>query len=361
MENTEIKKDCVSKERIIQAIENWGDSTIVWLHLLSLLGEKHQVSSKLNGIKISHNHQKFNLSLHSSCGTGKSWNTIILVKFLQGFADMPFIKELHGFFTPKALIQQIIEKPDATFYVDEAEQLLNDVTIRSLLRQMSFGKGFIAWQTSREAQNISLVRFLGNTIMSRNDKLDSQGRIIDISNEHLKANLDRAIIITLKPDINEMIRAKQRQYENHIDKGAWDWIAKKIAELRQNPNEIDLDEQETKEIFEFWKQELRESRQENVSLRSFDKLIQLFARMKLFLGLDQDLICICRNLGKRIIKTSIQSNLFSNFINEMPLTRADLAKKMSEERGISLRQAQRMVANALERGEIKEINQIITP
>jgi hypothetical protein len=309
MNKEETKQDCIDKQKIIRAIESWGNSIIVWLHLFALIGEKHKVYSRLNGLRISHNHQKFNLSLHSSCGTGKSFNTILLTKFLQEFVNMPFVQELHGFFTAKALIQRITEKPDATFYIDEAEQILSDITIRSLLRQMSFGKGFIAWQTSREAQSISLVRFTGNIVMSRNDKIDSQGRIIDVQNEHLKANLDRAIIITLKPDIDEMIKAKQKQYENHIDREAWKWIAERIIELRQNPKEVNLDEQETKEIFEFWKQELKKSNHENISLRSFDKLVQLFARMKLFFNeLDPDLIYKCKNLGQRIIKTSIPNN-----------------------------------------------------
>ena len=50
----EIKKDCVSKERIIQAIENWGASTIVWLHLFALIGVTNPRMSGLraHGIMI---------------------------------------------------------------------------------------------------------------------------------------------------------------------------------------------------------------------------------------------------------------------------------------------------------------------
>lgn len=349
-----------NKERVIQAIENWGDPVIVWLHLFSLIGEKHKIYSNLNNLKISHNHQKFNLSLHASCGTGKSYNTIVLANFLQEFIDMPFIVELYGNYTAKALVEKIVETPDATFYIDESEHFMADMTIRALLRQMCFGKGIVSWQTSRESQNINLLRFKGNTIMSRNDKIDDKGRILDISNEHLLANLDRAIIITLKPTIDEIIKIKQKQYQNQIDKEAWGLIANRIVELRKSSQEVNLSEPETKELFGFWEQELKDSKEDLISLRSYDKLIQLTCRMKLFFGcLDQDLMRICKFLGRRMIKTSILKDDLNEIVNNKDIKRADLTKELSEERQISLRQAQRIVSKAINEGRIREVNQVV--
>lgn len=294
----------VELERTIKAINIWGEPTIVWLHLFALLGEKNNVQTELNGKTISHNSQKFNLSLHSSAGAGKSWNTIDLLNYMRQFADIPFAKELHGRFTPKALIQELSSSPSCSFYVDESETMLYDKLTASLLRQMCFGKGYVGWRTSLEDFNIPEVRFEGNMIMSQNNKISPSGNITDIQDEHLRANLDRAIIITLSQSITDAIIKKRKQYDHTADKEAWQWITKRVVELRQNPRTIRLSHEETGQVIQWWEQELSQYHWTTpISLRTYDKIVHIFARTKLLFGeLNSQLIEICKALSSKVIR-----------------------------------------------------------
>jgi hypothetical protein len=361
MENTEIKKNCVNRKTIIQAVEAWGISKIVWLTIFSLLGEKHKVYTELNSKRINHNHQRFNLSLHSSCGAGKSFNTVVLTRFLQKFVDMPFAKEICGRYTAKALVKEIMSMPHGTFFVDESEAVFNDVDARSVLRQMTYGTGVIAWKTARETENMEIARFSGNIITSMNNKVNERGQILDVSNEHLKANFDRALVLSIRPTIADAVITRQKQYETKTDEASWKWIAEKILELRNNPKEVILTEEETQLVMDFWKEEIEKSEQDNISLRSYDKTVQIFGRMKIFLGLDEDTTRICKYLSRNVIRSKVGGDMVKEVLNNEGLTRADLAQKIAEERNISLRQSQRIIKRAIEEGKIKELNQIITP
>ncbi len=358
MQTENITNPPIQPSKLIHAIEEYGDSQIVWLHVLALIGEKHIVKSQLNGRIIDHSRQRLNLSLHSSCGSGKSYNTIELIRLMQEFCDLPFIKPVCGVYTAKALFTLLTTHPDSTFYVDECQHIMKDPTMTALLRQMLFGSGVVSWQTTRESENIELVRFRGNIIMSMNSYVGQSGELF-VRDEHLKANLDRCVVLTLKPTKEDAINIKKRQYDIQLDYEAWEQITKKIVECRMNPTTIILSNEETAEILQFWQDTLNNeyNNHQHVSLRSYDKTVQIFARLKLlFDGLDSELMTIAKRLSKRIIKPQIPRTKITQIIKQSggKIKRAELCKVYSEQEAISLRQAQRKVREALVGGEVRQ-------
>jgi hypothetical protein len=303
-----------------------------------------------------------NLINYSKAGAGKSFATVDFVEFLSKLNPEIrfFVKRVDGYFTTKGFMELLAENSYCTIYADESRLLLGNGLLVDLLKSALFNGSMICWKTAKEENNISDLKFEGNIVFNSNK--DIQNGTISIDSSSDSALIDRTFVSLLNPTTEEMINIISGSYQQERDVEIWRVIADRVVALRSQPQHIDLTEEETNQILEFWKEKLllycgsghsRES-----SYRSYERIIQIFGRIKLFFGrLDEELIALAKDLSDCYIVVRTPKSEIKEIVKKYGIIeRQQLAKELSELKDISERQAQRHIANAIVKGEIKSIN-----
>lgn len=289
--------------------------------------------------------QKTNVINKGKQGVGKSRGSSELVKML----DTPGARIISGWMTPKKLFETLRTYRHALLVFDESELIMNDPQAMFLLRSALYG-GSVSWQTSRGEVE---------------DKFQFDGAIIANMN-HFSVNqneadplFDRVLFNENNLDNQQILEKMKSKGVYQPDDGIWRLVKDRISLVR-NDGVAQLTDEESRIVMEYIESLVNVSSVFNKSLstRAISRARLVAACMKsLFLKLDSDVWALTKKLIKPYIIVDEADDVASSLLNQNKnLTRLELTELIAEKKGISLRQASRLVKASIEKGTLVAVN-----
>lgn len=283
--------------------------------------------------------QKTHVINKGKAGIGKSRGTSELVRIL----GLPDAVILSGYMTPKKMFEILKKHRTSMIVFDESEMIMNNPQALFVLRSALYG-GQVSWLSSK-GETLDSFNFTGTIIANMNH--------FGIS-EHESAPLfDRTLFNQQNLDNRQIMEKMESTQTYKVDKPIWELVRKRVI-LARTDGLADLEPAEEETVMQNIRELTSNSSvfSKSLSTRTVWKAKLVARCMKtLFGSLRPDVWEAAKRIMKPYISTDDAEDICVKLLKKNPdLSRLEITELIAEEKGISSRQASRMIKAAIDRG-----------